>query len=154
MFVSQRVPYANCGRPCGTHRKPYATCQSALWHCGSTLDNCQRASCHCRRAFWQLPKCRGQLPTPLQSPISSFAPLKALLKRPEGPCSKSFSERCALQGLPEGVLSPNAAKSASLVTNVPCKPLYEGYFHQTILNNCHESSTSHIGYFRTIHVRS
>ena len=50
------------------------------------------------------------------------------------PCSKSFGERCALEGLLEGVVSPNAAKSASLVNNVPCRPLCEGYFHQTILN--------------------
>ena len=32
-----------------------------------------------------------------------------------------------------GVLSPNAAKSASLVTNVPSTLFYEGYFHQAIL---------------------
>ena len=50
------------------------------------------------------------------------------------PCSKTFGERCALQGLPEGgVVSPNAAKSASLVTNVPSTLFYEGYFHQAIL---------------------
>ena len=59
------------------------------------------------------------------------------------PCAKTFGERCTLEGFPEGVLSPNAAKSASLVTNVPCKPLYEGYFHQTILNNCHEDTKRH-----------
>ena len=41
----------------------------------------------------------------------------------EYPYSKTFGERCALQGLPEGVVSPNAAISASLVTNVPCRPL-------------------------------
>ena len=51
------------------------------------------------------------------------------------PCAKTFGERYALQGCQEGVLSPNAAKLASLVTNVPCRPLCEGYFHQTILNN-------------------
>ena len=56
------------------------------------------------------------------------------------PCAKTFGERCALQGLPEGVLSPNAAKLASLVTNVPCRSLCEGYFHQTFLNNCHKST--------------
>ena len=39
------------------------------------------------------------------------------------PCAKTFGERCALQGPPEGVVSPNAEKSASLVTNVPCRPL-------------------------------
>ena len=61
------------------------------------------------------------------------------------PCPKTFGERCALQGLPEGVVSPNAAKSASLVTNVPCRPLCWGYFHQTILNNCHKSTTRHSG---------
>ena len=50
------------------------------------------------------------------------------------PRSKTFGERCALQGLPEGgVVSPNAAKSASLVTNVPSTLFYEGYFHQAIL---------------------
>ena len=43
------------------------------------------------------------------------------LRGPESSCSKSFGERCALEGLPEGVLSPNAAKSASLVMNVPCR---------------------------------
>ena len=59
-------------------------------------------------------------------------------KGPESRCPKSFGERCALEGLLEGVLSPNAAKSASLVKNVPCRPLCEGYFHQTILNNCPE----------------
>ena len=61
----------------------------------------------------------------------------------ELPCSKSFGERCALEGLLEGVVSPNAAKSASMVTNVPCRPLCEGYFHQTILNNCHEYTKMH-----------
>ena len=29
------------------------------------------------------------------------------LRGPESSCSKSFGERCALEGLPEGVLSPN-----------------------------------------------
>ena len=61
------------------------------------------------------------------------------------PCAKTFGERCALQGPPEGVVSPNAEKSASLVTNVPCRHLYEGYFHQTILNNCPESTIRHSG---------
>ena len=59
------------------------------------------------------------------------------------PCAKTFGERCAFQGLPEGVISPNAAKSASLVTNVPCRPLCRGYFHQTILNNCRPPPTAH-----------
>ena len=61
------------------------------------------------------------------------------------PCPKSFGERCALEGLIEGVVSPNAAKSASLVTNVPCRPLWRGYFHQTILNNCHVCTIRHSG---------
>ena len=43
------------------------------------------------------------------------------------------------------MLSPNAAKSASMVTNVPCRPLCEGYFHQTILNNCYKITNRHSG---------
>ena len=70
------------------------------------------------------------------------------------PCAKTFGERCALQGLPDGVVSPNAAKSASLVNDVPCRHLYEGYFHQTILNNCYKSTKRHVGQFPTLHVRS
>ena len=42
------------------------------------------------------------------------------------------------------MVSPNAAKSASLVKNVPCRPLCEGYFYQTILNNCHEYTKMHL----------
>ena len=61
------------------------------------------------------------------------------------PCSKSFGERCALQDRLDGVISPNAAKSASLVTNVPSRPFCEGYFHQTILNNCYKSTNRHSG---------
>ena len=85
---------ATVGSPCGTFRKPCATCQSALFYFRK-------------------------------------------------PCSKSFGEQCALEGLLEGVVSPNAAKSASLVKNVPCRPLCEGYFHQTILNNSHEYTKMH-----------
>ena len=54
----------------------------------------------------------------------------------ESRCSKSFGERCALQGPPEGVLSPNSPISPRLVSDVPCRALYYGWFHQTILNNC------------------
>ena len=54
-------------------------------------------------------------------------------------CAKTFGEQCALQASPEGVLSPNAAKLASLVTNVPSTCFYEGCFHQTILNKCQHS---------------
>ena len=70
------------------------------------------------------------------------------------PCAKSFGERCALQCLLERVVSPNAEKSASLVNDVPCRHLYEGYFHQTILNNCYKSTKRHVGQFPTLHVRS
>ena len=72
--------------------------------------------------------------------------MRIKIRRDKGPilsCSKSFGERCTLEGLPEGVVSPNAAKSASLVKNVPCRPLCEGYFHQTILNNSHEYTKMH-----------
>ena len=51
------------------------------------------------------------------------------------PCAKTFGERYALQGCQEGVLSPYAAKLASLVTNVPSTHFWEGCFHQTIWNN-------------------
>ena len=51
------------------------------------------------------------------------------------------------------MVSPNAAKSASLVTNVPCRAFQRGYFHQTILNNCHESINRHVGQFPTLHIR-
>ena len=84
---------------------------------------------HCLRALSQLPECLVLLSEAL---FLCFKALSHLRK----PCSKSFGEQCALQGLPERVVSPNAAKSASLVTNVPCRPLCEGYFHQTFLNNC------------------
>ena len=65
-------------------------------------------------------------------------------KHTGSPCPKLFGERCALEGLLEGVVSPNATKSASLVKDVPCRPLCVGYFHQTILNNSHEYTILHL----------
>ena len=69
--------------------------------------------------------------------------MRIKIRRDKGPilsCSKSFGERCTLEGLPEGVVSPNAAKSASLVKNVASRPFCEGVFHQTIWNNACEAS--------------
>ena len=94
--------------PTTRHPEPSAP----LWQSGfktlfSALFHCWRALFHCQSALCYY----------------------------RNPCAKSFGERCTLEGFPEGVLSPNAAKSASLVTNVPCRALCEGCFHQTILNN-------------------
>ena len=76
----------------------------------------------------QLPSTVLQPPSTTQSGCS---PAKECPVSPAGrpcghfrkPCAKTFGERCALEGLLEGVVSPNAAKLASLVTNVPCRPL-------------------------------
>ena len=36
---------------------------------------------------------------------------------------------------------------------MPYRAFQRGYFHQTILNNCHESTNRHVGQFPTLHVR-
>ena len=74
--------------------------------------------------------------------------MRIKIRRDKGPilsCSKSFGERCALEGLLEGVLSPNAAKSASLVKNVASRPFCEGVFHQTIWNNARQAGHNKTG---------
>ena len=48
------------------------------------------------------------------------------------PCAKTFGDQCALQCLPEGVLSPNSGISASLVRDMPSTHFCEGVFHQMI----------------------
>ena len=39
-----------------------------------------------------------------------------------------------------------------LVSDVPYRAFQRGYFHQTILNNCPESTNRHVGQFLTLHV--
>ena len=106
---------ATVGAPCPTAKGPCGTV-------GGSFGNYQSTLCH-------LQECRvlgaRELCANFRSALCYF----------RKPCSKSFGERCALEDLLERVVSPNAAKSASLVKNVPCRPLCEGYFHQTILNN-------------------
>ena len=51
-------------------------------------------------------------------------------------CSDEHGQK-ALCYLPECIV-PNR-----LVNDVPCRPLCEGPFHQTILNNCHEDTKRH-----------
>ena len=82
--------------------RPCAIFGSSIPHARMLCATCKSAMCYYRKPY-----------ATCQSALCYF----------RKPYAKTFGERCALQGPLEGVVSPNAAKSASLVSDVPCRPL-------------------------------
>ena len=119
----------------------------AMSMAGKRCANCWSTMCHCQSSLLQLPaaglQCHRRRYRGVCQPKSALCHLpKVIVAASEShcgtfrkpyttrqsalcffrkTCAKTFGERCALQGFPAGVVSPNAAKLASLVNDVPCR---------------------------------